>query len=103
MSDMDKTQADLVEELAALRARVALLENIESKHRRAERDLYESEARFRRLFENMPDGYLLANWEGQILMVNAAAAAFLRYEKAELLSKKHGPRCCMSTLKIASA
>ncbi len=55
---------------------------------RAEEALRESEEKYRRIFETMEEGYLLADIDGKVLSANPAAAALLKYDHAsELLTK----------------
>ena len=55
---------------------------------RAEEALRESEEKYRRIFETMEEGYLLADMDGKILSASPAAAALLKYDHAsELLTK----------------
>ena len=54
----------------------------------AEDALRESEEKYRRIFETMEEGYLLADMDGKVLSANPAAAALLKYNRAsELLTK----------------
>lgn len=53
--------------------------------KRAERALQESEQRYRELVETSPDGILLNDLEGVILMANGKLATMLGYEAAEQL------------------
>ncbi len=57
LPDKDKTKKQLVSELALLRQQVAELETSESKCRRAEETVRQSEKRYRSLFENMLDAF----------------------------------------------
>jgi PAS domain S-box-containing protein len=56
--------------------------------RRSERALRASEERFRAIFENMQDGYLLANLTGEIRLVNPATVRMLGYQSASDLVGK---------------
>ena len=51
MSDQDKTSAQLAQELAGLRLRVAELQDAVVERARAEERLRESESRYRRVIE----------------------------------------------------
>ncbi len=55
-----------------------------------EAKLRESEEKYRRIFETMGDGYLLADWTtGTIQSVNPAAAKLLRYDSPEHLQRQN--------------
>ncbi|MFC1553290.1 PAS domain S-box protein [candidate division KSB1 bacterium] len=49
--------------------------------------LRSSEDRFRRIFENMQDAYLLTGLDGEILLVNKFAAKLLKYKNKQELMK----------------
>ncbi|AMQ56493.1 PAS domain S-box protein [Algoriphagus sanaruensis] len=57
-----------------------------SDMRRAEKTLKESEEKYRFLFEESPDGYLIIE-EGRFIECNKAALDLIRYSKKELLGK----------------
>ncbi len=50
--------------------------------RRAEAALRRSEEQFKGIFENMANGYLLADWQGRIILVNPATVNILGYAEA---------------------
>jgi PAS domain S-box-containing protein len=54
---------------------------------RAERELRDSEERFRGVFEHAPFGISIVGIDGRILQVNAALCSILGYSEPELLSK----------------
>jgi PAS domain S-box-containing protein len=60
--------------------------------RRANQAVRDSEERFRNIFENMQDAYLLAANDGQILLVNPAAVRMLGYQSADELCGKNMAR-----------
>lgn len=51
--------------------------------------LVESEKRYRYLFENMPDGYLVCGIDGEIRQANPAAAALLGYASPKELEARN--------------
>jgi len=63
----------------------AELEIIDRK--KTEKALKESEEKYRRIFDNLQDGYLLANSDGNILLANTVAADILGYDLKELMRK----------------
>jgi PAS domain S-box-containing protein len=60
--------------------------------RRSERLLRANEEKFRNIFENMQDGYLLSDLAGTIRMVNPAAVRMLGYLDADELCGKSMPQ-----------
>ncbi len=55
------------------------------------RDLQQGEGKFRRIFESIEEGYILADLDGKILSVNPAAVRILKYKDAsELIDKNIG-------------
>jgi PAS domain S-box-containing protein len=49
------------------------------------KDLRESERKFKAIFENIQDGYLLEDMDGTIMLVNPSSAAILGYDTSEEL------------------
>ncbi len=66
MRDIDKTKAQLINELAAMRQRISELETSLGEHNRVEQALRESEERFRALIENALDAIVIVNTDGTI-------------------------------------
>ena len=56
-----KTKDQLIDELAQMRQRIAELEKAEAERKRAEEALEESEAKYRSLIENSPDGIAIVH------------------------------------------
>lgn len=87
MQDCDKTKLQLLNELAALRQRVAELETPATEPQ-SPGDLQASETRYRRLFEAAQDGILILDAEtGQITDVNPFLTNLLGYAHADLVGK----------------
>ncbi len=84
MDDAVKTRERLIEEVRALRERIAALESsaIES-----DAALRRSEATARALLESASEGILLVNVSGQITLVNVAAEHMFGYARDELLGQ----------------
>src|SRR4030042_4044658 len=84
MKDQYKTKKKLMDELEGLRQQVDKLKRVETKHKRAEEVLRESEQRYRSLFANSMDAVLLTSPDGAILEANAEACRMLGYTEEEL-------------------
>ncbi|UCH10449.1 MAG: PAS domain S-box protein [Fidelibacterota bacterium] len=80
MNDRHMTKAQLLEELERVRHRAAELETVE-------KELRQSEERFRQFFESEPEYCYMVSPEGTILNVNHAALTTLGYQKEELVGK----------------
>ncbi|MCJ7639602.1 MAG: PAS domain S-box protein, partial [Euryarchaeota archaeon] len=85
MKDNDKTQEQLIKELAQLRRRIAELEQSKIERNRAEEALRESEETFRALAENANDGILIAIGKVVYAYANKRASEITGYSVAELL------------------
>ena len=81
---MNKSKAQLVEEVERLRRRLAQLEREEVERLEAEQTLRESEGRFRSLFETMAEGVILVNADGRIVQANPAAERILGLKAADI-------------------
>ncbi|MBU1877567.1 MAG: hypothetical protein KJ734_01340, partial [Chloroflexi bacterium] len=68
-----QTKQQLVDELAALRQRISELEASEPEHKRSEKALLESEARWYSLTMNSPDHILALDMDLNIQFVNYAS------------------------------
>jgi PAS domain S-box-containing protein len=58
-----------------------------TERKQAERDLKESEEKFRTVFRSAPAGMVMVSPEGRFLAVNEAFCEFLGYSESELLTK----------------
>jgi PAS domain S-box-containing protein len=73
MKDEIRTKSELIRELKSLRRRNKRLEVAESRRRKVEKLLRESEATYRSIFENSLDAILLTAPDGRIFSANPAA------------------------------
>ncbi|MCZ6678830.1 MAG: PAS domain S-box protein [Candidatus Poribacteria bacterium] len=85
MNDKQKTKAQLIDELAELRQRVAELEALDAERKQVEEVHRESEHGIQRLIEHAADAFFLHDLEGRILDVNQRACDSLGYTREELL------------------
>jgi len=70
MEDQDKTKDQLIDEVAALRRKIAVLETLEAGHRKAEEALQESEEKFRSLVDSTDDSIYLVDRDNRYLYIN---------------------------------
>jgi diguanylate cyclase (GGDEF)-like protein/PAS domain S-box-containing protein len=85
----DKTKKQLTTELGKLQKQVAELEVPEDERKRTEKDLRDSETRYRRLFESARDGILILEADtGKIIDVNPFMIEVLGYAREEFLGKQ---------------
>ncbi|MCK4272839.1 PAS domain S-box protein, partial [bacterium] len=85
MKKEKKTTASSVQELKRLRRRVAQLELVESKRKRAEEALRESEAHYHGIFDSASDAFLIFDLDGNIVEANPQACKMYGYSYDELI------------------
>lgn len=85
MKDENKTKKQLINELTQLRPRVAELDKLENECQQAKEALWESQARYRTLFDNAGDAIFIHDLAGRFLEVNQVACERLGYSREELL------------------
>ncbi len=76
-------------ELVALRRRVAELEAVDTERRRAEEVLQGSEECFRSLFDTIAEGVILIAPDGQIVRANPAAERILGLSRSEIEGRNY--------------
>jgi len=73
MKSQEKTTAELVEDLSALKQRIHELEQSESEFQKTEQALRSSEARFRELAELLPETVFESDMQGTLIFANKNA------------------------------
>lgn len=84
---METRRAQLIDEMAALRQRIARLEKSEAQLRQAEEALRKSEARYRSLVEDATVGVAIIDPEGRLVYFNDALRQMIGYPEEELFGK----------------
>ena len=84
MRDEAKTKRQLINELAELRQRLAVLEAGETKRKRREEALRENEEKYRHLYEHSPIALGLASAHGKVISGNRAMETITGYSIEEL-------------------
>ena len=74
-------------EVEKLNKKIEKLEKSLVRHEKLEREIKDSEERFRVLFEEAPDGYFLSDTKGVFLDGNKTAERLIGYKKNELIGK----------------
>jgi PAS domain S-box-containing protein len=72
MKERDKTKNQLIHEVAALRKRIAKLEQLETQHNQAEEALRQSAEKYRTILESIEDGYFEVDLAGNVTFFNEA-------------------------------
>jgi PAS domain S-box-containing protein len=57
--------------------------------KKMEKTLTESEKKYRKIFDNSPQGFMVLDPEGHIVDINKKLCAWLGYERAEMIGKDH--------------
>jgi PAS domain S-box-containing protein len=86
MNDETKSRPQLIEELHALRERVARLEGEAAEHPQATVSEAAHEERYRQLVEQLVDGLFVATRDGRYVDVNAAGCQLLGMTRDEVLA-----------------
>nr|MBC8492164.1 PAS domain S-box protein [Chloroflexota bacterium] len=88
MKDQDKTKEQLINELAELRQRITELETSESRHKRTEEALRQSEEELRAIFDGTRDGIVVLDTMARIVRVNKYILEVGGYAEDELIGKR---------------
>ncbi len=80
-----RTKEQLIHELAAMRQRVAELEQLDNERKRAEEVLRESEERYRSILDNIEDGYFELDLAGNFTFFNDSLCRELGYSQEEMM------------------
>ncbi|MEN6375197.1 MAG: PAS domain S-box protein [Smithella sp.] len=83
MKDLSKTKHELIKENSLLRQRIQELEISEAERERTEKELHESEKRYRLLFENAIEGIFQTTLDGRFIMINFAMARMIGYNSIQ--------------------
>lgn len=89
MSDEQKTRAQLIEELQALRQQVTALGEPEQQRRQTEQALRESEEKYRAILENIEEAYYETDLTGSFTFFNDALCQMLGYARDELMGMNY--------------
>ena len=85
---MEKTRAQLIDELEGMRERVAVLEAQEADHKRIKASLRDSEERYRTLFAEAPASVTIIDTSGIVVDCNEATAALTGFSEGEIAGKR---------------
>ena len=88
LQDEYKTKDQLINELVVLRQRMAELETLEARHKRAEDALRESEETYRALVDHMTEGYMVVRGN-RILFANKRWLEILGIPADELIGENY--------------
>ena len=103
MKDEGKTKVQLIKELMELRQRVAELEASEAHLKNVEKELRESEERFRKFADEASFEGIIFHDEGKILDANDQFFALYGYNRTELIGmdvlEAIAPECWETVIK----
>jgi diguanylate cyclase (GGDEF)-like protein/PAS domain S-box-containing protein len=85
MKERDKTKNQLIHEVAALRKRIAKLEELETQHNQTEETLRQSEEKYRTILESIEEGCYEVDLAGNFTFFNDSMCRLLGYSKEELM------------------
>src|SRR3989339_286717 len=85
-----KTKSELIEEINALQAVIAQLENKTGRQKEPGKSFHENEENYELLYQKSPLGYQSLDSDGKILDVNPAWLEILGYTLEEVIGKWFG-------------
>jgi PAS domain S-box-containing protein len=85
MNDPFTTMPELIKEISALKKRIQELEQSETKHKRAEEALRESEKKYRSVIENIQDVFYRSDTRGVLLMGSPSGARMFGYDSVDAM------------------
>lgn len=85
MEDQKKAKGQLIKEIAKLRQRFNNLKLLEKKNKQAEKLLRESEEKYRKILENIAEGYYEVDLGGHFTFFNDSVCRILGYTRDELM------------------
>ena len=89
MKDTDKTKGQLIEELGALRQRIAELQTAEAERRQSEEKSRQSEQRYRTILEETEEGYYEIDLAGTFTYVNNTGGHLLGYSHKKMIGMNY--------------
>jgi len=87
MEDGEKTEEQLINEIAKLRQQITELKESEIKRKKAEEDLKKNQQEFASLFKSTPEALIYVDKKGKILDINAQFTKLFGYTLEEIKGK----------------
>jgi len=87
MEDSEKTEEQLINEIAKLRQQITELKESEIKRKKAEEDLKKNQQEFASLFKSTPEALIYVDKKGKILDINAQFTKLFGYTLEEIKGK----------------
>ncbi len=93
MQNKTKTKKELLDELDALRQKLAMFEIKETQRQTAEEALSKSETSYRTIIETIEEGYYELDRAGNLTFFNDRVCEILGYSRDELDGNELSPVC----------
>ncbi|MDO9575663.1 MAG: PAS domain S-box protein, partial [bacterium] len=87
MKDKDKTKEQLIKELEELRQRISGLRKLETKFKQTQKEVKESQERFRAVFSVSDEIIFIKNLEGHYTQANAAFSRIFKRPLEEIIGR----------------